>query len=181
MIVAFVGLVFVVGGTGTVLEGFGTVSGTADVERSVEIYEINYNSPIEGEESGEYVILRINTGSISLNYWNLTTSDSSDNRNNVSSSTTSEYIALIDNKTVVRNSSSELDSADIEVYDVGNLGLTNADGTENSGENVTLRYLPSSNALVHEVDYSLSNCDGADAYNVTADSCDEPMLEVSAQ
>ena len=165
-------------GSATLLESFGVISGTASVERPVEISEINYNSHIDGEESGEYVVLEVNRDSFDLSEWNLTTSDSSEDRINASRSVERQYVALVDNTSTVSNTSSELESAGVEVVETGNLGLTNADGTEGSGENVTLRYMPSGNVMIHEVDYSLSSCEGTDAYIVSSESCREPLLEI---
>lgn len=175
LIAGIVGLVFVVSAGAMVLQSFGTISGTASVKRPLQIYEINYNSPVNQESSGEYMVLKVNADSVNLGDWNLTTDSSSENKNNITDSVNSKYVALVDNSTVVRNSTEELNSTGIKVYDVGNLGLSN------TGENVTLSYIPSSNAVVHRVDYSNSTCGGDQAYNVSSGSCDGPMLKVSAQ
>ena len=175
--IVVLGLVFVAGGASTVLESFGTVSGTADVERPLEIVEVNYDSPVGGEDSGEYIVLKINADSVELSNWDLKTSDSSENRNNVTEGASREFVAFVDNKTVVRNSG-ELDDAGVKLYDVGNLGLTN------SGEVISLSYIPENNALVHKIDYSSSDCSGDEAYNVSQASqnpCGSPLLEVSAE
>jgi hypothetical protein len=178
-ILAVFGVLALLGaGSATLLDVYGSIRGTVSVERPVEISEINYNSPIGGEESGEYVVLEINRDSMDLSEWNLTTSDSSEDRINASRSVERQYVALVDNTSTVSNTSSELESADVELVETGNLGLTNADGNEGSGENVTLRHMPSENVMMHEVDYSLSSCEGMDAFKVSTGNCGEPLLEI---
>ena len=165
LIAVAVGLVFLAGGASAVLESFGTVSGTADVERPLEIEEVNYDSVISSDESGEYILLKSNLDEVDLASWSLTVEDS-ENFITYSKTYSADYIALVDNSSVVENK-----PADTVILDIGDLGLAN------TGESITLSHLDEG-AEIHTVSYSDGECDEQYALNVS-DGCETPYLDIS--
>lgn len=162
--VILLGLVFGAAGSSAVLNSFGTVSGTADVERPLEIKEIHYEE-YGGSHSGEYVLLEART-EIDLSEWNMSAYEDGENFNNVSTSIEGKFA-------IVTNISSVETPEDISVFEVGTI---DSSGLANSGEEIIVEYMPE-DVFVHRVDYSESDCSVGEAYNASKGDCDSADLD----
>ena len=165
-------VVLAVAGTGsaTLLDVYGTVSGTADVRSPVSFEEVYYNSNVEGQYSGEYVLLVNNLGSINLSNWAL---KSADQRLDLESGLTeSNRIVLFDNSTGEATASLPSDKR-YELLPVGNL----ADQGLSTSENLEMIYEPGGDTIA-AISYDSPDCDSSEAFIPSEDKCMESELEI---
>jgi hypothetical protein len=148
-------------GSAVVLESFGTISGTADVERPVEIEEIYYESNFSNQGSGEYVVVEVNADSVSSENFGVEVSESTD---------LFESGEFHDGDTVVfYENDSSYDSqvlekkGGFEYVELEDFSLVD------SGQYVNLTYEPES-AEIHSVEYD-GDCNYSTSYYTSNTSC----------
>lgn len=164
----FGALALVGAGSATLLDVFGTISGTVEVEPAVEIDEIYYSSSIDGQNYGEYIIIRANT-EIDLTEWSLVPVGEDVEVNNISETVSEGDIALVDNKSAVSNP-----SAVDKIYEIGTIDES---GLTDTGETLSLSF-KSTGDEVDSVDYSGSDCSNSASYMPESDSCEPATLDI---
>lgn len=168
LIVLAIGLVLVAGGASKVIESFGAVSGTADVERPLEIKEIHYEE-YGDSRSGEYVLLEANK-ELDLSNWNLSAYEDGVNFNNISESGFKGEFAL------VTNTSSVSSPDNVQVFEAGTIDEY---GLADGGEEIVLEFMPQ-DSVVHRLNYSGSECSVGKAYQASG-GCQDAVLTGDTQ
>lgn len=160
-------------GSATLLQGFGTVDASVNIEKPLQLVEIYYDSKIDRDKSGEYIVLEARKETIDLSKWNLTsiTDGEGENAINYSRKVSSDYIVLVDNSSSVSDI-----PADWKVFDVGTFPKT---GMANSGETFRLGYEPLENVKIDSANYTGYNCNENQSYMVYGSNCQQKTLEVS--
>ena len=166
LVLGVVAVLVVGAGSASVLDSFGSISGTAEVEPPVEFAEVYYNSNIPYQSSGEYVLLRANNG-IDLDNWLLKEG------NSFSGVHSEGLIALVDNST----SEAVFDAPEnVEVVNAGNL----ADQGLSGAEDFELLYSPEG-VTVRTKSYDDANfdpCTDNEAYNFSSEECEDSLVDV---
>jgi hypothetical protein len=167
--IGLVALVFVVGGTATVLESFGTIRGTADVKPALEFAEVQATN-----NSGEYILL-MNQANEKVNVSDIRISDAESSDNLVSTNSTDyassgEYILVVVENSVIVSYNGPSDFIKASTQDAGITG-----GLTDDGENLDLEL---SKVLINEFDYE-KGCSEAEAEK-PEEGCSEPKFVVES-
>ena len=162
-------LLVMVSGSATVLDSFGVISGEASVDRALEIEEIYYNSAVDNDSSGEYVVLESRLDEVDLSEWKLTDGDAEvDELESLSETVSKDKILLIDNSESdkVGHIENLEDTEDYAVYNVDTI----LNGLVDGGQVVDLRYLGDSETSVHEIEYE-GDCSDEESYFTDEQEC----------
>lgn len=167
---AVLGLVALAGaGSSTLLDVFGTVNGTVEVERPLEIDEIYYESNVSDQSSGEYVVLEVNADSVKGDDFGLKVSDSTDLYGTGQFSEGNSVVFYEndseDNFQVLKKKD------DYEYVEIDDFSLTD------SGQYVNLTYEPE-NAQIQSVKYE-GDCDSSQSYFVWKSDEEDPCQDAS--
>ena len=150
-----------------VLDSFGSVSGTVEVVKPLQIVEVNADTAFSGH-SGEYVILQ-QKGDVDFGNWNLTTVNDAGKVIDFSGKKNLDYIVLVDNESAVKSTPDN--------YLVVETGTITDRGLADEGEILELIYSPE-NVTVQTVDYSGSECGSSQAYQVENSGCGEKSIQM---
>ena len=168
LVLGVVAVLVVGAGSASVLDSFGSISGTADVEPAVELVEVRSSTTIDGN-AGEYLLFRNNLESLDTSNWKVRqSSDDMQLFSEATSSVSSEYFAIADSSATFSGYS------DVVVYEVES--VTDA-GIPSSSADSTILDLVYSSTVIQEVDYG--SCAAEKAWNVSDRNCEDPTIEVS--
>lgn len=165
-------LVFAVAGvsSASVLNIFGTISGTADVERPLEIDEVYYESNISGQSSGEYVVLKVNADSAAADDFGLKVSDSTD-LYSTGEFNEGDSVVFYENDSEDNFQVMEKITDDYKYVEIDDFSLVD------SGQFVNLTYEPE-NTQIQSVEYD-GNCDSSKSYFVEKSDEEDPCQDAS--
>lgn len=161
-VVAALGVLALAGaGSAVVLESFGTISGTADVERPLSIEEVYYESNFSEQGSGEYVVVEVNADSVSGEKFGVDVSESTD---------LFESGEFHDGDTVVfYENDSSYDSKVLEKKEDNEYVELEDFSLVDSGQYVNLTYEPKK-VEIQSVEYE-GNCNYSTSYYTSNTSC----------